>query len=136
MTNHLQMRIDQQTSATDVINFLRQAQALEAAGRKFKVRALEKTHVVNGKSTTVKILFVRSGRENPVEWFSNLWNRKRQYALASRALSYGLIELPRYRCAMPAQSPAAKDLREPVMQAGIKYTDRGVPVSIFKNLLA
>jgi hypothetical protein len=134
--NHLHIKVDKQTSATEVISFLRQARALEATGRKFKVRALEKTYVENGKTTTVKILFVRSGRENPLEWFSNLWNRKRQYALASKTLSYGLTEMPRYACPMPAQSTVAKDLREPLVQAGIKYKDRGVPVSIFSQLFA
>jgi hypothetical protein len=136
MADHIRLEITRHTSATDVINFLRQAHSEERLGRKFNVRAVEKTYIADGKSTTVKMLFVRSGRETLGEWFSNLWNRKSQYALASRTLSYGLLDLPRYHLDLPAQSVEGKDLRLEIFQAGQKYADRGVPVSTFNKLFA
>jgi hypothetical protein len=137
VTHHHHLEITGQTSATDVISFLRQAQFQESEGRKFTVRAVEKTHTApDGKPYTVKILFVRSGRETPFEWFSNLWNRKQQYALASRVLSYGLTDMPRYRGPVPKSVDQSKDLRVPIFQAGLKHRSKGVPVSIFKDLFA
>ena len=136
MAKHLSLEIKKSTAASDVINFLRSAHSQERLGRKFNVRAVEKTYTANGKQCTVKMLFVRSGRETPFQWFTNLWNRKRQYALAAKVLSYGLLEMPRYRNDVQVQPGVHKDLREPVFQAGLKHARDGVPVSIFKDLFA
>ena len=135
MNNHLSLAIKSSTPASDVISFLRQANSQERAGRKFKVRAVEKTYTdPNGRQSTVKILFVRSGRETPSQWFSNLWNRKSQYALAAKILSYGLFEMPRYHLGVQVTPGVTEDLRHPVSQAGRRHRHDGVPVSIFKDL--
>jgi hypothetical protein len=135
--NHLSLNINESTAASDVISFLRQADFQERAGRKFNVRAVEKTYTAsNGNQTTVKILFVRSGRETPFEWFANLWNRKSQYALAAKVLSYGLFNMPRYRNDVHVEPGVHPDLRRSVFQIGLKHRRDGVPVSTFKDLFA
>ena len=137
MNNHLSLAINSSTPAYDVISFLKQASSQERAGKKFKVRAVEKTYTdPDGRQSTVKILFVRSGRETPSQWFSNLWNRKSQYALAAKILSYGLFDMPRYRIGVQVTPGVMKDLRQPVFQAGLRHRHDGVPVSIFKDLFA
>lgn len=87
MTNHPELIVHKSTTPAEVADFIKEAASKDKSGGTWHLRAYETTYTPpGGQPCTVKILFVRSGRENPVDWFKNMWSRAQQYKLARNVL--------------------------------------------------
>jgi hypothetical protein len=88
MMDHPQLIVQRSTTSADIANFINDASSKDNSGGKWHLRACERTYKTqDGKLCTVKVLFIRSGRKDPVEWFKSMWNRARQYKLARSVLA-------------------------------------------------
>ena len=87
MTNHIHLRIYKTTTAENIDHFLLKAGATEKSLGALHIRAYKTTETKVGSAPCeVTILYLRSGRESPLEWLRNTFNRKSQYALAAKML--------------------------------------------------
>lgn len=87
MTDHPKLVIRESTTPAEVADFIEKAASKDKSGGTWHLRAYETMYTPQrGQPCKVKILFVRSGRENPVDWFKNMWSRARQYKLARNVL--------------------------------------------------
>jgi hypothetical protein len=133
MSTHLTLRIDAATSRKTIIEFLQKAASLDKSGGTSHLRAVEKTYRnKDGSASTVTKLFVRSGKESPIEWFKNLFSGKRQHTLAAKVLQ------TRLQYKVSADEPPRSDLSSALskssnilMTAGLRpeYRKAGVPLS-------
>lgn len=98
--------VSAQTTPTQFDEFLRSVYQERKSHGNLHLRAYETTYSPpGGQPCTVKVLFVRSGRESLFEWFKNNRDREAQYALAAQVLSdvggfdtaVSRITAPRYR---------------------------------------
>jgi hypothetical protein len=138
MSSHFQLEIGKSTAINDIVSFLHNALYQErAGGRKFNLRATEKTYIAaDGSSSTVKILFIRSGRETLSQWFSHMWNKKKEHALAASMLRAETTTMPLFRCSLPVPVSKGPNMKAVLINAGVQYRHGPVPVSSFRELLA
>lgn len=130
MTDHIHLRIDKTTTAGDIHTFLLEAQSREKSPGALHLRARESTYTPpGGEQCKVTILYLRTGRENALEWLRNTFKRKSQYALAASVLKeVGKFDVdairatPQSNSTCPTFKPAPGSVKPARRESGVLFS--------------
>lgn len=91
---HLELMVSNDTSASDILNFIVEAQYALGPSSKAGLRAVRQQEKLDDGSERIsRVLFVRTGWDNPWDWLVNRFNRDEQYQQAAKIVADALGDL-------------------------------------------